>query len=94
MKSPKISVCIRKRPLTKKEKKKKQVDIVEVNGNQIVVREQKSKVDLSKYVEKHTFNFDYAFSENDDNFLIYNQVIQPLVYFALEGGKASCFAYG
>lgn len=29
-----------------------------------------------------------------DNNYIYNSAIKPLIYFALSGGKSSCFAYG
>lgn len=67
MKTPKILVCIRKRPLTKKEIQKKERDIVEVDGDVISVKEEKVKLDLTKYVEKHMFEFDNSFSENVDN---------------------------
>jgi kinesin family protein 2/24 len=93
-KTPKIRVCIRKRPLTKKEIQKKEKDIVEVEGEVITIKEEKVKLDLTKYVEKHSFEFDNSFSENVDNLEIYNIVVRPLIYFSIDGGKASCFAYG
>lgn len=92
--TPKIRVCIRKRPLTKKELKKNNKDMVIVEGNKIMVKEERTKLDLTPYIEKHIFEFDNSFSENIDNFQIYNEVIRPILYFAIEGGKSSCFAYG
>lgn len=41
-KTPKIRVLVRKRPLSKKEQLKGQIDIVSIDSNQtVVVREQK-----------------------------------------------------
>ena len=66
--APKISVVIRKRPVSKKEQTKNDLDIIEVRGAQTVaVRETKQKVDLTKFVEEHNFNFDYAFDEGVKN---------------------------
>lgn len=92
--TPKIWVCIRKRPLSKKEINKKAKDIIKVVKDAVVVNEDKQKLDLSKYVEKHNFEFDNAFSESVSNIEIYQKVIRPILYFAIEGGKSSCFAYG
>lgn len=64
----KISVLIRKRPLNKKEINKSDHDIIEIpNPYKIIVRETKLKVDLTKYIEQHNFNFDMAFNENTTN---------------------------
>ena len=69
---PKICVVVRKRPLSKKEKQSGDADIVETRGTQtIAVIETKYvhecmarvKVDLTKYIEEHHFNFDRAFGE-------------------------------
>lgn len=49
---------------------------------------------MSKYIEQHVFAFDRAFSEKVTNQELYYDTIQPLIDFALEGGKVSCFAYG
>ena len=92
---PKIKVCIRKRPLTKRERNKGERDIITVKENEnVYVTEQKVKLDLTKYVEEHSFTFDTAYPENATNLDIYNSSILPIVNFALKGGKVSCFAYG
>lgn len=49
---------------------------------------------MTKYIENHCFNFDNSFNDQITNLEIYNEVIKPIVYFALNGGKSSCFAYG
>ena len=54
---PKIRVIVRKRPLGKREIAKNDTDIVEIRNNkQVVVKELKVKVDLTKYVEEHAMN--------------------------------------
>lgn len=92
---PKIRVCIRKRPLTKKELTKSERDIVDVKGDdEVTIKEQKVKLDLTKYVEEHLFKFDLAFNETMNNSDVYRSAILPIVNFAIKGGKVSCFAYG
>ncbi len=54
----------------------------------------RQKVDLTKYMEETTFNFDYAFDQNSDNQQIYESTIRPLIENAFVGAKVSCFAYG
>ncbi len=58
------------------------------------VHEPKVKVDLTKYIEKHRFVFDDAFSPAHTNEQIYRATCQPLVSFCFQGGRATCFAYG
>lgn len=61
-------MVVRKRPLTQKENRKVDTDILEVRGTQnLVVKELKNKVDLTKYIEEHNFNFDNVFDESSDN---------------------------
>jgi kinesin family protein 2/24 len=62
----------------------------------LTVHETKLKVDLTKFVESHTFRFDEAFSEKKGNREIYVKLVRPLVEFVREarGGRATCFAYG
>lgn len=92
---PKIRVCIRKRPLSDKERAKGEKDLMEVtDNNEIIVKELKMKLDLRKYIEEHYFRFDQVFGGKSDNEEVYKQTILPLVNFALKGGKVSCFAYG
>ncbi|XP_043227812.1 kinesin-like protein KIF2A isoform X3 [Amphibalanus amphitrite] len=90
-----ITVCVRKRPLSKKEVAKKEVDVVTIpNRDQTIVHEPKTKVDLTKYLENQHFRFDYAFDETADNVLVYKYTARPLVDTVFDGGMATCFAYG
>ena len=92
---PKIRVIVRKRPLGKKEIAKNDTDVVEIRNNkQVVVKELKVKVDLTKYVEEHAFNFDLAFDENITNEQIYLQTVRPMIEAAFHKTKVTCFAYG
>lgn len=90
-----ISVCVRKRPLSNKEIKRKEVDVIcNPNQNQVIVHEPKTKVDLTKYLDNQHFRFDYAFDESATNELVYKYTARPLVQNIFEGGMATCFAYG
>ncbi|XP_020290514.1 kinesin-related protein 13-like isoform X3 [Pseudomyrmex gracilis] len=90
-----ITVCVRKRPLNKKEHSRKEIDVISVpSKDQMVVHEPKSKVDLTKYLENQIFRFDYAFDETCNNEIVYKYTAKPLVQTIFEGGMATCFAYG
>jgi len=90
-----IMVVVRKRPISKKEKAKNGADILEQRGPQtIAVKEMKTKVDLTKYLEEHSFVFDQVFDENINNEQLYLSAVQPLVDAAFSGTKVTCFAYG
>ncbi|CAH1772584.1 unnamed protein product [Owenia fusiformis] len=90
-----ICVCVRKRPLNKKEVNKKDHDVITVpNSESVLVHEPKTKVDLTKYLENQNFRFDYAFDENCSNELVYKFTAKPLVDCIFEKGMATCFAYG
>lgn len=90
-----ITVCVRKRPLNRKELNKKEVDVISVpSKDQMVVHEPKAKVDLTKYLENQLFRFDYAFDETCNNEIVYKYTAKPLVQTIFEGGMATCFAYG
>ncbi|XP_060826341.1 kinesin-like protein Klp10A isoform X7 [Bombus pascuorum] len=90
-----ITVCVRKRPLNKKEIARKEVDVISVpSKDQMVVHEPKAKVDLTKYLENQIFRFDYAFDETCNNEIVYKYTAKPLVQTIFEGGMATCFAYG
>lgn len=58
------------------------------------IKEKKTKVDLTKYTEKHQFTFDAVYSENHDNNYIYMDKVQPLIEAAFDKSKVTCFAYG
>ncbi|XP_032219813.1 kinesin-like protein KIF2A [Nematostella vectensis] len=90
-----ITVCVRKRPLSKKELAKKEVDVCIVpETDYCVIHECKLKVDLTKYLENHKFWFDYAFDESAGNDLVYRYTAKPLVECIFNQGMATCFAYG
>ena len=51
-----ITVCIRKRPLSTKETKNRDVDVATVSSmDEIMIHEPKTKVDLTKYLENQQF---------------------------------------
>ena len=71
-------------------------DIIEVamRDASLVVNELKVKVDLTKFTERHVFNFDDALDESVGNDEVYRSTVQPLVATIFKNGKATCFAYG
>jgi Kinesin motor domain len=50
------------------------------------------RVDLTKYIEEHVFNFDEVFDADCSNEDVYRRTAQPLVEYIFTGGKATCFA--
>ncbi|KAM9743419.1 kinesin-like protein KIF2A isoform 3-T3 [Menidia menidia] len=90
-----ICVCVRKRPLNKKELSVKDLDVITIPSKDVVmVHEPKQKVDLTRYLENQTFRFDYAFDDNTANEMVYRFTARPLVETIFERGMATCFAYG
>jgi len=91
----KLCVCVRKRPIFKKEESAGEIDAISCANPQIVVHECKFKVDgITKYVENNSFTFDNTFNENESNEDIYKYSIMPHVDFILNQGIVTCFAYG
>ncbi|XP_013863872.1 kinesin-like protein KIF2A isoform X2 [Austrofundulus limnaeus] len=90
-----ICVCVRKRPLNKKEVTMKDLDVITIPSKDVVmVHEPKQKVDLTRFLENQTFRFDYAFDESTTNEMVYRFTARPLVETIFERGMATCFAYG
>jgi len=90
-----INVCVRKRPINKKEMAKREIDVVTIGSKDTcIVHEPMKKVDLTKYLENQKFRFDYAFDESATNEVVYKYSARPLVTSIFEGGMATCFAYG
>uniref|UniRef100_H0WGL7 Kinesin-like protein n=1 Tax=Otolemur garnettii TaxID=30611 RepID=H0WGL7_OTOGA len=90
-----ICVCVRKRPLNKKETQMKDLDVITIPSKDVVmVHEPKQKVDLTSYLENQTFRFDYAFDDSAPNEMVYRFTARPLVETIFERGMATCFAYG
>ncbi|XP_054253666.1 kinesin-like protein KIF2A isoform X2 [Indicator indicator] len=90
-----ICVCVRKRPLNRKETLMKDLDVITIPSKDVVmVHEPKQKVDLTRYLETQTFRFDYAFDDSAPNEMVYRFTARPLVETIFERGMATCFAYG
>eukprot|EP00762_Andalucia_godoyi_P005031 ANDGO_01444.mRNA.1 Kinesin-13A len=90
-----IKVAVRKRPLTKKEEQRNEIDIVTVESQDaLTVHEPKVKVDLTKYIDQHQFVFDEVFDSEVDNAEVYARTAAPLVEFVVNNGKASVFCFG
>lgn len=67
-----ITVCVRKRPLSRKEINRKEIDVISVpRKDTLIVHEPRNKVDLTKFLEHHKFRFDYAFDDRCDNAMVY-----------------------
>ena len=91
----KICVCVRKRPITKKELSKKDIDVLTIpNKELVIVHLPKVKVDLTKYIDNQKFRFDYGFHETCNNELVYHFTAQPLVQSLFQGNNPMVFAYG
>ncbi|KAF7456519.1 kinesin-like protein [Cryptosporidium felis] len=93
----KITVVVRKRPLTENEIARNDIDVVEAVGdeNTIYVHELKTRVDCTKYIDKHSYTFDRVYSERINNRELYEDIIRPLTENIFTPGfKCSCFAYG
>ena len=58
------------------------------------VKELKTKVDLTKFIEEHHFTFDNVFECDANNQDIYQECVLPLVAETFKGAKTTCFAYG
>uniref|UniRef100_A0A1I7TM61 Kinesin-like protein n=1 Tax=Caenorhabditis tropicalis TaxID=1561998 RepID=A0A1I7TM61_9PELO len=90
-----ISVCVRKRPLNKKELTRNEVDVITIPSRDITILHQpQTRVDLTKYLDNQKFRFDYSFDEYANNELVYRFTAAPLVKTIFDNGNATCFAYG
>lgn len=90
-----ITVCVRKRPMSRREQLLKMVDVISVpSRDTLLVHELRNKVDLTKFLEHHKYRFDYIFDEESDNQLVYEYTARPLIRTMFDGGNATCFAYG
>ena len=93
--SSKISVIIRKRPLSRKENSNGEIDCVSCLNPKITIHECKIKIDgITKYLEDHEFYFDNTFSENESTEDVYNYTVAPMIDLVLNSGIVTCFAYG
>jgi kinesin family protein 2/24 len=90
-----IKVVCRKRPLNRKEVATRQQDVVKCTDSAVIVREPRLKVDLTRFIDEHTFHFDDAYEEDVSNYELYKSCVYPLVSaFVCDSAKCTCFAYG
>jgi len=92
-----ISICVRKRPMNAKERKKKDHDSVTCLNPVVWVHAAKYRVDgISKYLDHTAFCFDNAFDEDVSTEDVYRYSTLHLVDFICSGvgGRATVFAYG
>jgi len=94
---PKICICVRKRPVNEKERKRRDHDSVTSLHPNIWVHSAKLRVDgITKYLDHSSFRFDYAFDECCTTEDVYKNTTMPLIDFVCsgKGGRATVFAYG
>mmetsp|Transcript_53845 Transcript_53845/g.64991 ORF Transcript_53845/g.64991 Transcript_53845/m.64991 type:complete len:602 (-) Transcript_53845:93-1898(-) len=94
---PKICICVRKRPLNDRERRKKDHDSVTCLHPTVWVHSAKLRVDgITKYLDHGSFRFDYAFDEDCSTEDVYKYSTLPLIDFVCsgKGGRATVFAYG
>ncbi|KAF9761834.1 Kinesin-like protein KIF24 [Nosema granulosis] len=85
----KILVFVRKRPPLQKED-----DAVDITKRDVVVNEHKFKLNLEPYTERHTFNFDMAHDQIQNNKMVYSKGVKEIVNHVVRGGSGSIIAYG
>ena len=93
----KICICVRKRPVSDKERAKLDHDSVTCLHPQVWIHSAKLKVDgITKYLTHTSFQLDHAFDETTSTEEIYVYTTLPLVDFVLRGtgGRATVFCYG
>ncbi|EDV98343.1 kinesin-like protein Klp59C [Drosophila grimshawi] len=95
LKKNQIVVCVRKRPINSKEINQHELDVVSVpNRELLLVHAPRKHLDLTKFLEHHSFRFDHTFDEQSSNAQVYERTVRPLVHHIFDGGMATCFAYG
>ncbi|AFM99307.1 kinesin motor domain-containing protein [Encephalitozoon hellem ATCC 50504] len=85
----KIIVCVRKRPCGDPN-----LDIVGIEGKDVIVHEERLRVDLRPYVEHHKFRFDYSFDWDKKNIDVYRECVKDIVNHVAAGGLGTVLAYG
>mmetsp|Transcript_11773 Transcript_11773/g.16717 ORF Transcript_11773/g.16717 Transcript_11773/m.16717 type:complete len:600 (+) Transcript_11773:224-2023(+) len=94
---PKICICVRKRPVSDKERKRKDHDSVTCLQPSVWVHSAKLRVDgITKYLDHSSFTFDHAFDEKSSTEEVYKFSTMSLVNYICrgEGCRATVFAYG
>ncbi|XP_072276174.1 kinesin-like protein KIF14 [Pyxicephalus adspersus] len=89
-----VTVAVRVRPFSKREKNENATQVVFMNGKETIVKPPDSK-------ERHNFLFDFSFwsfNKSDPNYSgqekVYEKLAVPLLESSLQGYNACLFAYG
>lgn len=91
-----LCICVRKRPIGKRELAANDHDAVSCTNPVVTVHDCRHRVDgITKYLANAKFVFDHAFSETVHTDDVYACVAAPLVDFVVrKRGRATVFAYG
>ena len=90
-----LCVCVRKRPIFKKEFEAGENDSISCANPRIKIFDQKKRVDgITKYIDENIFEFDNTFNENEPTDVVYNSTLGPSLDLLFEGGLVTIFAYG
>lgn len=92
-----ITICIRKRPLNRKETNNRNFDILTTRpSSHIYVHEPKVSLNQTRTITSHAFKFDRVFEENMGNDVVYETALRPLIdkLFDDKGKAVSLFCYG
>eukprot|EP00300_Choanocystis_sp_HF-7_P027730 c32940_g1_i1.p1 GENE.c32940_g1_i1~~c32940_g1_i1.p1 ORF type:complete len:682 (+),score=172.57 c32940_g1_i1:62-2107(+) len=91
-----ILVCVRVRPLLKKEIDKRDFNILSFSGDQYVaLHDVKKNVDLSLRLENFDYRFDFAFDDACSNEDVYRQCLMPMIdSIFMRNQRIAMFAYG
>lgn len=92
-----ICICVRKRPVSDKERSQNDHDSVTCFNPVVCIHSAKFRVDgITKYLDHNSFRFDHAFDETVSTDDVYKHTTMPLLDFvcAGTGGRATVFAYG
>lgn len=76
----KLCICVRKRPVFKKEETNGEIDAVSVSNPYVRVLAPKFKVDgITKYIENYDFTLDNSFGETEETYDLYKYSLRPLL---------------
>lgn len=89
-----IKVCIRSRPLNERELSEDCFEILHSQPATIHFMEPKLTVKEKPKLEPVSYTVDHAFGPKDNNDMIYNSIMGPLIDLSFGGGMSSIFAHG
>ena len=98
-------VCVRKRPLSKKELLSGiviyfnypigEIDCVSVANPKLIIHDCKVKIDgITKYIDDNEFVFDNSFAENNTTEDVFQNSVMPTLNMIMNKGVVTVFAYG